>query len=88
MLIKNTKNQHYSWAVKSRIISRKWPFFSYTPLLVFINTSENDQVDIDRYFPNNKIVKILNAGHVIHLDNPRDTITTIDEYLNSSKWES
>jgi pimeloyl-ACP methyl ester carboxylesterase len=45
---------------------------------------EKDKVDIDRYFPNNRIVKILNAGHVIHLDNPRDTITTIDEYLNSS----
>ena len=45
---------------------------------------DKDKVDINKFFPNNKIITISNAGHVIHLDNPRDTINQIDQYLNTS----
>lgn len=39
---------------------------------------------IEKYFTNYKIVKIPKAGHVIHFDNPTDTIKTIDEFINKN----
>jgi hypothetical protein len=44
--------------------------------------SEKDKSDIVKFFPNYNLIKIQNAGHVIHLDNPQDTLKAIDQYLN------
>lgn len=37
---------------------------------------------IRHYFPNFKMARIPNAGHVIHFDNPVDTMNTIDQFIN------
>jgi len=44
--------------------------------------TEKDEPDIKKHFSNYRIVKIKNAGHVMHLDNPRDTMQEIDKFLN------
>ena len=49
-----------------------------------MNFREKDEPDISKYFTNFKIVKIAKAGHVIHFDNPTDTIKTINEFINET----
>lgn len=44
---------------------------------------KKDEPAIAKYFANYKIKTIPKAGHVIHFDNPTDTIQTINEFINS-----
>ena len=43
---------------------------------------EADVPSIQKYFNYYKIVKIPKAGHVIHFDNPAETIKTVDNFIN------
>jgi esterase len=41
-----------------------------------------DLIDIYKIFNDFKVQIVKNAGHVVHLDNPKDTIEFIDNFLN------
>jgi pimeloyl-ACP methyl ester carboxylesterase len=56
-------------------------------LIIIINLNDSilreaDVPSIQKYFNDYKIVKIPKAGHVIHFDNPADTIKTVDNFIN------
>lgn len=42
---------------------------------------EKDKEDIDRYFPNNHLIYIKNAGHWLHAEQPQAVIDTVKAFL-------
>ena len=42
---------------------------------------DKDKADIERYFPNSNIIKIKNAGHWIHAEQPEAVIKTVQAFL-------
>lgn len=44
--------------------------------------TEKDKPSIEKYFSNYSLRIIPKAGHVIHFDNPSDTIKEISQFLN------
>lgn len=42
---------------------------------------DKDKADIEKYFPNSNIIKIKNAGHWIHAEQPEAMIRTIQGFL-------
>ena len=42
---------------------------------------DKDKADIDRLFPNSNIIKIKNAGHWIHAEQPEAVVRTIQAFL-------
>ncbi len=42
-----------------------------------------EQLIIDKHFPNNKVVEIKNAGHWLHAENPNDFYAEVCEFLNN-----
>ncbi|MDP5104903.1 MAG: alpha/beta hydrolase, partial [Polaribacter sp.] len=41
----------------------------------------SEQLIIDTYFPNNKVVEIANAGHWLHAENPKDFYKEVCTFL-------
>ncbi|MFD2034105.1 alpha/beta fold hydrolase [Belliella marina] len=42
---------------------------------------EKDRADIDRYFPNNHLIYIKNAGHWLHAEQPQAVVDTVRAFL-------
>lgn len=66
-------------------IQLDWPFSNDT---LFINgdksnyVKEEDQTRILELFPNAEFVKIPNAGHWVHAENPTDFLTQLTDFLS------
>ena len=43
--------------------------------------TENERPIIEAHFPNSKIIKITNAGHWLHAENPKDFYREVAEFL-------
>lgn len=43
--------------------------------------TENERPIIEAHFPNSKIIKIANAGHWLHAENPKDFYREVAEFL-------
>lgn len=42
---------------------------------------ERDKADIEKYFPNSKLIYIKNAGHWLHAEQPKAVIDTVKAFL-------
>src|SRR5690606_14130124 len=42
---------------------------------------DSDKSEIEKYFPNSQIIKIKNAGHWIHAEQPEAVVKTVHYFL-------
>ena len=61
----------------------------YKGKTLFIKGEKSDYIDYSNskvlinFFPNHKIVEVLNAGHLVHAENLNDFIKEIEIFLKS-----
>ena len=51
-------------------------------LKMYFNKSDSHVPIISRHFEDFLIKKVPKAGHVIHFDNPSETVRIIDQFIN------
>ncbi|MDR2206527.1 MAG: alpha/beta fold hydrolase [Flavobacteriaceae bacterium] len=77
-----TLSEHYNDFVSNAV---KFGVFSGETLFISGENSDyilpQDGFLIKQQFPNSKIVKIKNAGHWVHADNPKDFTETVKTFL-------
>jgi pimeloyl-ACP methyl ester carboxylesterase len=49
---------------------------------------DDDLLDFNQFFPDNKLVTIPNAGHWVHAEAPQLFYETVIHFLNQSKEQS